>query len=81
MYYATFKDIDYNDIIAFETEQERNDWVNFQDLFSKAMGAKVDNCTFERIILETDIAEKYIDYMEHTVDNFNPRMHIYIMGL
>ena len=43
MYYATYKDIGETDIAAFQTEQERDDWVNFKDPYSKALGVDAAN--------------------------------------
>lgn len=34
-YFATFKGINSREIAVFETEQERNAWVNFQDPFAR----------------------------------------------
>lgn len=34
MFYATFKGTGIADILEFETEEQRNDWVNFNDPFS-----------------------------------------------
>ena len=38
MYYATYKGIGMSDITVFESEQERNDWVEFKDDFSLLCG-------------------------------------------
>lgn len=51
MYYATYKGIGISDITAFESEQERNDWVEFKDDFSLLCGVTKENSTFERQIL------------------------------
>lgn len=51
MYYATYKGIGISDITAFESEQERNEWVEFKDDFSLLCGVTKENSTFERQIL------------------------------
>lgn len=80
MFYATFKDIGETDIAAFETEKERDDFVDFQDTYSKSIGRTVDNCTFERIALDTEQAEKRIGSMIHTIDDFDSKTHWYIQN-
>lgn len=77
MFYATFKGIGDTDIMAFETKQERDDWVNFQDTFSKALGENADNCTFGRKRISAERAEKRIGSMNHIMDYYNPKMHCY----
>lgn len=80
MFYATFKDIGETDIAAFETEQERDSFVNFQDTYSQAIGRTADNCTFERIALDTEQAEKRIGSMIHMIDDFDSKTHWYIQN-
>jgi hypothetical protein len=48
MFYAKFREIENSDIAEFQTEQERDEWVNFQDEFSRDFGTTLDNCVFER---------------------------------
>ena len=71
MYFATFKNIGETDIAAFATEQERNDWVNFRDPYSKAFGVNSENCTFERMVIPAEEAEQRIGTMLHKKDEFN----------
>lgn len=71
MYYATYKDIGDTDIAAFQTEQERDDWVNFLDPYSKALGADAENSTFERVPIAVEEAEPRIKTMLHKKDEFN----------
>lgn len=47
-YYAKFKDIEFSPIAEFKTEKERDEWVNFQDEFSRDFETTIDNCVFER---------------------------------
>jgi hypothetical protein len=56
MFYAKFREIENSDIAEFQTEQERDEWVNFQDEFSRDFGTTLDNCVFKR--------EKLIDEKE-----------------
>ena len=78
MFYATFKGIGKSDIAVFYTEQERNDWVNFKDEYSIALGANAENSTFERISISAGIAKKRIKTMLHKKDGFNDKQEWYI---
>lgn len=71
MYYATYKNIGETDIAAFHTEQERDDWVNFKDPYSKALGVDAANSTFERVAMTAEEAEQRIGIMLHKKDEFN----------
>ncbi len=48
MFYAKFRGIKNSDVAEFQTKQERDEWVNFQDEFSRDFGTTHDNCVFER---------------------------------
>lgn len=48
MFYAKFREIENSDVAEFQTEQERDKWVNFQDEFSRDFGTTLDNCVFKR---------------------------------
>lgn len=58
MFYGIFVGIENSDVAEFSTEQERDEWVNFQDEFSRDFGTTLENCVFERAAL-TD--QKIID--------------------
>lgn len=77
-YYATYKNIGDSDIAVFQTEQERNDWVNFNDPYSKAFGVTSENSTFEREIMSVEEAELRIKNMLYTKDEFNTKQEWYI---
>ncbi len=77
MYYATYKDIGETDITAFKTEQECDNWVNFKDQYSKALGVDAANSTFERVAITAEEAEKRIGTMLHKKDEFNDRQEWY----
>lgn len=77
-FYATFKNIGVSDIAAFQTEQERDDWVNFKDPYSKALGVDAANSTFERTAMTSEEAEQRIGTMLHRKDEFNARQEWYI---
>lgn len=77
MYYATYKDIGETDIAAFQAKQERDDWVNFKDPFSKALGIDVANSTFERVTMTAEEAAQRIGTMLHKKDEFNTRQEWY----
>lgn len=76
MYYATYKGIGISDVAAFESEQERNDWVEFKDDFSLLCGVTKENSTFERQILtnkreiERVVNNKKI---KKIADTYNPK--------
>ena len=71
MYYATYKDVGDCDIAAFQTKQDRDDWVKFKDPYSNAIGASVGNSTFERKAISAEEAEMRIKTMLHIKDEFN----------
>lgn len=71
MYYATFKDIGDSDILVFKTEKERDDWVNFKDRFSELYGISPQNAIFQRMSLDSGIAEERIK------DKIVPMLHTY----
>jgi hypothetical protein len=48
MFYAKFRGIENSDVAEFQTEQQRDEWVNFQDEFSRDFDTTVDNCVFGR---------------------------------
>lgn len=48
MFYATFKNAGVADILEFETENQRNDWVNFNDPFSLLLNRNKNNSAFQR---------------------------------
>lgn len=51
MFYATFKDIE-TEIAEFETEKERDNWVNFQDPVSLILNTTPENAPFERVVYD-----------------------------
>lgn len=79
MYYATYEGIGDSDIAAFRDKRERDDWVNFKDPYSKALGMTSDNCTFKRIPLKRVKAEKRIKTMLHIKDEFNINQEWYVI--
>lgn len=71
MYYATYRGIGDTDIAAFYTKQERDDWVNFKDPYSNALGINAENCTFERMEINLDEVNPMIKTMTYKKDDFN----------
>lgn len=65
MFYAKFKGIENSDVAEFRTEKERDEWVNFQDEFSRDFDTTVDNCIFEREKLTNE------DEIKSVVENKN----------
>lgn len=58
-FYATFKGINSREIAVFETEQERNAWVNFQDPFA-VLDPEYKDFAIPRKSLSTTYAVKRI---------------------
>ena len=82
MYFARFK-IDgfmdqYADIAVFETEQERDEWLNFEDEFTKAFGIDTkEDHEFDRVIVSEAEAKRIIDFNDLITDKGNPRIKWY----
>lgn len=84
MYYATYKGIGISDVTAFESEQERNDWVEFNDAFSLLCGATKENSTFERQILtnKREIARIVNNKnIKKVTDTYNPKQWWYLRSV
>lgn len=79
-YYATFKGIGLSDIAVFKSKKDRDNWVNFQDPYSKALGSNSTNCTFDRMAISSSEAEKRIKTMRHTEDLFNADIAWYVLN-
>ena len=72
------------EIAVFETEQERDDWVNFRDQFSRDMGNSPDDCFFQRRNLSTKTAIRKITQTRDkslVIDEINPNQQWYLIGL
>lgn len=72
------------EIAVFETEQERDDWVNFRDQFSRDMGNSPDDCFFQRRKLSTKTAIRKITQTRDkslVTDEINPNQQWYLIGL
>ena len=72
------------EIAVFETEQERDDWVNFRDQFSRDMGNSPDDCFFPRRKLATATAIRKITQTRDkslVIDEINPNQQWYLIGL
>lgn len=65
-FYARFKE-SKEEIIAFPTQEQRDDWVNFNDEFSLAMNNNAEDTTFQRIALTKKQAE-YIIKTRHLTE-------------
>ncbi len=55
-YYAGYEETN-KQVARFETEAQRDAWVQYQDEMSKALGATKDNATFSRVSLTPEQAE------------------------
>lgn len=84
MYYATYKGIGESDVTAFETQEERDKWVNFQDQFSVDFHTTPENCVFERealtdeSIINAVITDETIPKVE---DQYNPNQIWYLRSV
>lgn len=82
MYFARFK-MDgfmdqYADIAVFETERERDEWLNFEDEFTKAFGIDTkEDHEFDRIIVSEEEAKSIIEFDDLVTDKVNPRIKWY----
>lgn len=83
MFYASFRSpIGRNEIAFFNTEEERNAWVNFQDPFS-AMDKEAKDFMFPRRALSTEYARRRIRRALHKKivhDTFNDNQNWWILG-
>lgn len=71
-FYAAFNETKEKEIAAFPTEQERDNWVNFKDEFSKEFDVTSENAVFSRISLAKEKAEKRITEFPYTYpDDYN----------
>ena len=58
-YYARFEET-RAEVFAFPTEQERNQWVNYQDEYSRTFGVNSED-NFKRIAITSEQAEEIIE--------------------
>lgn len=58
-YYARFEETKA-EVFAFSTEQERDQWVNYQDEYSRTFGVNSED-NFKRIAITPEQAEEYIE--------------------
>lgn len=82
-YYATYQNIGQTDIAVFDSEEKRDEWVNFQDPFSKSLGSNPDNATFQRVALNTKEAECLIRKYKNVLprkDDFDPNLAWYMFS-
>lgn len=79
MFYATYKGIENSDIAVFHTLSERDAWVDFRDEYSAVMGITRSNTTFERIPMDTSLAENKIKGMLHKKDDYNKAQGWYVV--
>lgn len=84
MFYAKFKGIENSDVAEFQTEQERDEWVNFQDEFSRDFNTTSDNCVFEREKLtDEEVIHSVVNNVniQITQDEFLPYIKWYLRSL
>lgn len=83
MFYATYKGIGKSDIAEFQTEKERDDWVNFNDELSKVCKVTKKNCFFERTKLtDENIIKKIVNNnLIQEYDTYNPNQKWYLLSI
>lgn len=90
-FYAIYDELDtIAEAFVFDTVADRDEWVNFQDEFSRVTNTTADNCTFKRMAVSADELKEMLkpitdnlitdvengDYSYLTEDEFNPKMKI-----
>lgn len=83
-YYATYKNIGKSDIAVFNSEKARDEWVNFQDSFSRACGLNHDNATFQRMALDKVKVERLMHKHKNVLpvkDEFDATLSWYLLSL
>lgn len=84
MYYATYKGIGISDVTCFESEKERDDWVEFNDMFSLICGVTKENSTFDRRTLtnKKEISRVVNDKnIKKVADTYNPKQWWYLRSV
>lgn len=64
-FFAKFKEKN-NEIIIFKTQEERDNWVNYLDEFSRDMGTTSENAVFQRMAITK---EKAVSLAGNAFDN------------
>jgi len=83
MYFARFK-MDgfmdkYADVAVFDTEAARDEWVNFEDQFTKDFGLDTkEDHDFDRIAITDDEALAIIDMSQLIPDSVNQHIRWFI---
>lgn len=81
MYYATYKGIGSSDITCFESEQDRDNWVEFKDEFSLSYEVTKENAVFERkVFKDKKEISKIVNNkaIKKIADEFNPNQWWYL---
>lgn len=68
MYYAAYKGWN-KEIAAFTSSEERDNWVDYKDLFSVALGENEENSILKRRILSAGVAENLIKNYAYVIDD------------
>ena len=90
-FYAIYDELDtITEIFVFDSAADRDEWVNFQDEFSRVTNTTADNCTFKRTAVTADELKEMLkpitdslindiengDYSYLTDTEFNPKIKI-----
>lgn len=77
-FYAINEGIE-NEIAAFNSEHDRDEWVNYNDPFSREFRATAENTGFARVAISAEAAEKIISdvtYIEPDMFNDNQEWYL-----
>lgn len=61
-FYAIYDELDFiTEVFVFDTEADRDSWVNFQDNFSQEMHTTADSCIFRRTAVTVERLKDMLD--------------------
>lgn len=68
-FYATYKEA-HEALIMFKTKKERDDWVDFKDEVSLALGRTAEDATFQRVAVSNKVAEQIVGSRRIHIENY-----------
>lgn len=68
-FYATYKEA-HEALIMFKTRKERDDWVDFKDEVSLALGRTAEDATFQRVAVSNKVAEQIVGSRRIHIENY-----------
>ena len=84
-FYAKFKESNF-EFYVFNSRKERDDWVNYQDEFSRDMGTTPENAFFKRMVITAEEAraiagESFNDENNYYIDEISNSMVVFFNPL